>query len=118
MDRISTAYQLAKSVYKRPFLFYDDEIMQHQTHVKEIEMMFPSAIENEEFKVFYQPKTQLNNYQALKHYADGSETERLFRLASLSLFLKAARRYARWISTCWIMSAAISDAGSTRAARL
>lgn len=63
MDRISTAYQLAKSVYKRPYLFYDDEIMQHQTHVKEIEMMFPSAIENEEFKVFYQPKTQLNNYQ-------------------------------------------------------
>lgn len=63
MDRISTAYQLAKIVYKRPFLFYDDEIMQHQTHVKEIEMMFPSAIENEEFKVFYQPKTQLNNYQ-------------------------------------------------------
>lgn len=63
MDRIRTAYQLAKSVYKRPFLFYDDEIMQHQTHVKEIEMMFPSAIENEEFKVFYQPKTQLNNYQ-------------------------------------------------------
>ena len=63
LDRISTAYQLAKSVYKRPFLFYDDEIMQHQTHVKEIEMMFPSAIENEEFKVFYQPKTQLNNYQ-------------------------------------------------------
>lgn len=63
MDRISTAYQLAKSVYNRPFLFYDDEIMQHQTHVKEIEMMFPSAIENEEFKVFYQPKTQLNNYQ-------------------------------------------------------
>lgn len=63
MDRISTAYQLAKSVYKRPFLFYDDEIMQHQTHVKEIEMMFPIAIENEEFKVFYQPKTQLNNYQ-------------------------------------------------------
>ncbi len=63
MDRISTAYQLAKSVYKRSFLFYDDEIMQRQTHVKEIEMMFPSAIENEEFKVFYQPKTQLNNYQ-------------------------------------------------------
>lgn len=63
MDRISAAYQLAKNVYKRHFLFYDDEIMQHQTQVKEIEMMFPSAIENEEFKVFYQPKTQLNNYQ-------------------------------------------------------
>lgn len=75
MDRISTAYQLAKSVYKRPFLFYDDEIMQHQTHVKEIEMMFPSAIENEEFKVFYQPKTQLNNYQL----ADAEALCRWFR---------------------------------------
>lgn len=63
MDKISTAYQLAKNVYKRSFLFYDDEIMRHQTHVKEIEMMFPGAISNEEFKVFYQPKTQLHNYQ-------------------------------------------------------
>lgn len=63
MDRISTAYQLAKSVYKRPYLFYDNEIMQHQTHVKEVEALFPSAISNEEFKVFYQPKTQLNDYQ-------------------------------------------------------
>ncbi|MBP1580670.1 MAG: EAL domain-containing protein [Oscillospiraceae bacterium] len=63
MDRISTAYQLAKSVYKRTYLFYDNEIMQHQTHVKEVEALFPSAISNEEFKVFYQPKTQLNDYQ-------------------------------------------------------
>ena len=63
MDRISTAYQLAKSVYKKHYLFYDEEICRYQTRVREIETMFPSAISNEEFKVFYQPKTQLNNYQ-------------------------------------------------------
>lgn len=63
MDKISTAYQLAKSVYKKHYLFYDEEICRHQTRVREIETMFPSAISNEEFKVFYQPKTQLNNYQ-------------------------------------------------------
>lgn len=63
MDKVSTSYQLAKNVYKRPYIFYDDKIMLHQAHVKEIESMFPSAISGEEFKVFYQPKTQLRNYQ-------------------------------------------------------
>lgn len=63
MDRISTAYQLAKSVYKKHYIFYDEEICERQTRVREIETMFPGAISNEEFKVFYQPKTQLNNYQ-------------------------------------------------------
>lgn len=63
MDRISTAYQLAKTVYKRRYLFYDDEIIQRRNRIKEIEMMFPNAISNEEFKVFYQPKTQLKNYR-------------------------------------------------------
>lgn len=63
MDRACTAYYLAKNVYKRPYLFYDKEIMERQSKIKEIESIFPSAIANEEFKVFYQPKTQLNNYQ-------------------------------------------------------
>ncbi len=63
MDRISTAYQLAKNVYKRPYLFFDDNIMKQQDHIQEIEAIFPDAIANEEFKVFYQPKTQLNNYR-------------------------------------------------------
>lgn len=63
MDRISTAYQLAKNVVKRPYVFYDDIIMKQQEHIQEIESIFPDAIEKEEFKVFYQPKTQLNNYQ-------------------------------------------------------
>ncbi len=63
MDRICTAYQLAKNVVKRPYLFFDDTIMKEQVHIQEIEGIFPDAIANEEFKVFYQPKTQLKNYQ-------------------------------------------------------
>lgn len=59
LDKASTAYQLAKNVYKRQYLFYDDEITKRQSHIREIEGIFPSAIANEEFKVFYQPKTQL-----------------------------------------------------------
>lgn len=63
MDRISTAYQLAKNVMKRSYVFYDDIIMKQQDHIQEIESIFPDAIDKEEFKVFYQPKTHLNNYQ-------------------------------------------------------
>lgn len=62
IDSACTAYQLAKNVYKRPYLFYNEDIMRRQKHAKMIENIFPSAIANEEFKVFYQPKTQLNNY--------------------------------------------------------
>lgn len=63
MDRTCTAYQLAKNVAKRPYMFFDDTILKQQDHIQEIEAMFPDAIANEEFKVFYQPKTQLNDYQ-------------------------------------------------------
>lgn len=63
MDRASAACQLARNVFNRPYLFYDAEIMKRQEHVREIESMFPKAIAREEFQVFYQPKTQLNNYR-------------------------------------------------------
>lgn len=62
IDSACTAYQLAKTVYKRPYLFFNDDIMKRQKQAKMIETIFPSAIANEEFKVFYQPKTHLNNY--------------------------------------------------------
>lgn len=62
MDRASSACQLARNVYHRQFIFYDNDIKKQQEHVREIEAMFPKAIANEEFQVFYQPKTQLQNY--------------------------------------------------------
>lgn len=61
MDKVSTAIQLARTVYKRDFLFYDEHIMQQQERIKEIEELFPQAIKHEEFRVYYQPKTQLES---------------------------------------------------------
>lgn len=61
LDKVSTALHLAKSVYKRQFLFYDEKIMRQQEQIREIEEVFPLAIEHEEFQVFYQPKTELEN---------------------------------------------------------
>lgn len=61
MDKVSTAIQLAKTVYKRDFLFYDEHIMQQQERIKKIEEIFPQAIKHEEFQVYYQPKTQLKS---------------------------------------------------------
>ncbi len=63
MERARAACQLARNVFRKPYLFYDDEIAKRQERVREIELMFPQAIAHEEFKVFYQPKTQLNNYR-------------------------------------------------------
>lgn len=79
MDRICTAYQLAKNVVKQPYLFFDDNIMKQQEHVQAIEAIFPDAIANEEFKVFYQPKTQLNDY----HMAGAEALCRWFRDGSI-----------------------------------
>lgn len=62
IDCVCMVYQLAKNVYKRPFLFYDEELINSQKRARLIESIFPGAISNEEFKVYYQPKTQLNNY--------------------------------------------------------
>ncbi len=63
VEKARIACQLARNVYKRSYLFYDDEIAKQQARVREIELMFPQAIAHEDFKVFYQPKTQLNNYR-------------------------------------------------------
>lgn len=63
MERARAACQLARNVFRKPYLFYDDEIAKRQARVREIELMFPQAIAHEEFKVFYQPKTQLSNYR-------------------------------------------------------
>ncbi|MGN1339249.1 MAG: diguanylate cyclase domain-containing protein, partial [Oscillospiraceae bacterium] len=75
MDRASSACQLARNVYHRQFVFYDEDLMREQEHAREIESLFPKAIAKEEFQVFYQPKTQLNDY----HIAGAEALCRWFR---------------------------------------
>lgn len=63
MDRISAANGVAKNVLKESFVFYNEEIMHHMTENKMLEDLFPEAIKNEEFQVYYQPKVNLKNYK-------------------------------------------------------
>lgn len=63
MDKANAALQNAKNYSKTPYVFYDRALQERIDEAKQIAHLFPSAIENEEFLVYYQPKTQLRNYQ-------------------------------------------------------
>lgn len=62
VDKISFVFNLAKNVYHVPYMTYDDEMAKNIKDSKAIETMFPQALEEEEFQVFYQPKVSLKNY--------------------------------------------------------
>ena len=44
-----------------PYVFFDEETQKRIEDAKRLESIFPSAIENEEFLVYYQPKVRLDN---------------------------------------------------------
>ncbi len=62
MDKANAALRNAKNVSKMAYVFYNSDIQEKLDESKRIEHIFPEAIENEEFMVYYQPKTQLRNY--------------------------------------------------------
>lgn len=62
LDNATTAYNLAKNVLDEPFLIFDNKMAGDIKEKKWIETVFPDALENEEFKVYYQPKVSLKNY--------------------------------------------------------
>lgn len=61
MDRISETIQMARTVYKKPYAFYEPKMAEQKKRMKEIENIFPEAIKNEEFKVYYQPKVRIED---------------------------------------------------------
>lgn len=63
MDRIGMAWNMAKHVYRVPYVFFDDKLMQSVENEKWVESVFEEAIKNEEFLVYYQPKVMLKNYR-------------------------------------------------------
>ena len=63
MDNVSIAAAQAKTDRMRSMVFFDERLVKMQEHKKEIEAQFPIALENEEFKVYYQPKVGLENYK-------------------------------------------------------
>jgi EAL domain-containing protein (putative c-di-GMP-specific phosphodiesterase class I)/GGDEF domain-containing protein len=59
MDRILPALQAAKIGGKDSVVFYDDSMEVSREKRMEIQKLFPKALENKEFKVFYQPKIDI-----------------------------------------------------------
>ena len=78
MDRISVAFGTAKMSPDTDEVFYSETLKGRQIEMKRIEGLFPEAVENNEFKVYYQPKVNLENYElggaeALCRWYRGSE---------------------------------------------
>ena len=61
MDRISTAFNSARRNSHLSFVFFDENMMKYQSYAKWVERRFSSSIEQEEFKVYYQPKISLKD---------------------------------------------------------
>lgn len=62
VDRTNEALNAARSGSRAPYVFYDEKLRKNIDDAKTIEGLFPAAIKNEEFHVFYQPKAHLSSY--------------------------------------------------------
>ena len=60
MDRVSLAYQLAKSLSHIDVVYFDNELLEKSNHNKDISAIFPKALEDREFLVYYQPKIAID----------------------------------------------------------
>ena len=61
MDKVTAAYDAAKRSERDDFLLYKPEMLDKAVREKEVSQLFPSALENKEFVVYYQPKVCLDN---------------------------------------------------------
>lgn len=62
MDNLSIAVNTAKNVLRTGCVFYDENLKKGRNELKLVESAFSSAIEKEEFRVYYQPKVYLKDY--------------------------------------------------------
>lgn len=63
MDRVGMAWNMAKHVRRVPYVFFDEKLMQAVENEKWVESVFETALTEEEFSVYYQPKVTLKNYR-------------------------------------------------------
>ncbi|MBR5421910.1 MAG: EAL domain-containing protein [Lachnospiraceae bacterium] len=59
MERCYTALLMAKRGDSDPILFYNEELMQKKDHSVQVQLHFVKALENEDIKVYYQPKVDV-----------------------------------------------------------
>lgn len=63
MDRILVAIAAAKARTKHDYAFFNAEMLERNNQHLLIGSLFPSALENEEFLVYYQPKVSIDTYK-------------------------------------------------------
>ncbi|MGN0367606.1 MAG: putative bifunctional diguanylate cyclase/phosphodiesterase [Wujia sp.] len=63
VERAHLACQSAKNNVGKKYVFYDEQLMVRKDHLSHVESVFPEALENGEFLVYYQPKVRLNSYK-------------------------------------------------------
>ena len=61
MDKLVPAAFLAKNPNYDDIVFYDDDLIKKKNHTVTIQNLFPQALENEEFLVYYQPKIDVKS---------------------------------------------------------
>ena len=61
VSRIYTAMLTAKQNPETPVVYYDEKMLSEREKEAEVSLLFPRAIENNEFKVFYQPKVDIES---------------------------------------------------------
>lgn len=113
-DRCAEALNAVKNVAQGSYVFYDEKLEKEVDDTKTIESLFPSAIKNEEFLVFYQPKAHLSSYaltgaEALCRWQHSGETiqpsrfipvlERNHNICTLDFYMleHVCRDIRRWL---------------------
>ena len=59
MEKIISAYQYAQNGGSDHIVLYDETIIQKKEKTMRVQQLFPDALRNEEFHVFYQPKINI-----------------------------------------------------------
>ena len=59
MGKVMHAYQIARAGTQGNIVFFSDMLMSDRERTRRIQNMFPEALNNNEFQVFYQPKVNI-----------------------------------------------------------
>lgn len=65
VDRVSMANNVAKNLAAESSVFYNEALLHHVNDITVVQNLFPEALKNEEFLVYYQPKVYLKNYELI-----------------------------------------------------
>lgn len=59
MNAMSAAFNIAKTSGQGDYIWFQPKMLENALHDKEISLIFPNALQNKEFVVYYQPKVTL-----------------------------------------------------------